>query len=299
MPLQNQLHVDQLLSNVSVRYSNSEYVAMKVFPEVGVKKDSDLFRIYDRDFRTPDTIKANKGVANDYYWEVSTATYRLEDHALKDYVSDDDQDNYDLADLRSDTVEELSDVILRRLERSVADLFTTTNWSLNVTLAAAWSSNTVTTNPIPTVDTGATEIIQNSGRGPNFGVTSRTGFINAKNHTSVLDRTKYTSAEMTKELLAGLFDLEELHVATAVYDTAAKGLGPSITSIWGDNMFLGYKPSRPGPKTPSCGYIFRKNVPMVRRWHDDERNAEAIEVRMKYQARPVATLSGFLITGVQ
>ena len=32
MPLKNQLHVDQLLSNVSVKYSNAEYIADKVFP---------------------------------------------------------------------------------------------------------------------------------------------------------------------------------------------------------------------------------------------------------------------------
>lgn len=301
MPFRNQVHVDALLSNISIKYRNTELVAMQVFPEVPVKKDSDLFRVYDRDFRIPETARANKSVANQHFWEVSNSTYNLEDHALKDYVSDDDADNYDMADLRADTVEELSDKLLMRLEKSVADLFTTTNWSLNVSLAAAndWAAaNTTVSDPVPYFDTGATTIIRNGGIKPNFAIMPRAAFVGAKNHISVLDRVKYTSGEVTKNIIAGLLDVQELLVPAAGYDTAPKGLGPSITSIWGDIAFIGYKPESAGPKRASAGYIFRKNVPMVRRWMDDERNAEAIEVRMKYQARVVASLCGFLIKDV-
>jgi len=300
MPLKNQLHVDQLLSQISVKYMNSDYIADKIFPTVSVRKDSDLFRIYDRDFGIPDTQRANKGVANQWYFEVSTASYILQDHAIKDYISDDDIDNYDIADLRADTVEELTDVIMRQQERTVCDLFTTTNWSLNVSLAAAnaWNLSTQVSNPIPIVDTGATEILENSGQKANYMVLNREAFTAVKNHTSVLDRTKYTTAAMTEEIMAGLFDVPEFMVSTAVRDESQKGVGPSITAMWGDVAFLGYKPARPGPKAPSAGYIFRKDVPMVRRWRDEERNAEAIEVRNKYQARIVASLSGFLIKDV-
>lgn len=301
MPFANQIHVDQLLSNVSVKYRNTNLIAMSVFPEVPVKKDSDLFRVYDRDFRLPETRKANKAAANQWFFEVSTSTYVLEDHALKDFVSEDDQDNYDLADLRADTVEELSDKILLRLEKSVADLFTTTNWSLNVSLAAAadWAAqNTTTSDPVAVFDTGATTIIRNSGISPNFAIMPRNAFVGAKNHISVLDRVKYTSGKVTKEILAGLIDVQELLTPNAAYDSSPKGGTASIGSIWGDICFMGYKPDRAGPKAPSSGYIFRKNVPMVRRWQDEEVNAEAIEVRMKYQARVVASLTGFLIKDV-
>ena len=181
-----------MLFRSSVRYANQDYIAMNVFPMVPVKKDSDLYRIYTRNWRIPETKRANKGLANEHQFEVSTASYVLEKHALKDYISDDDVDNYDLADLRADTVEELTDVILRRLEKSVADLFTTTNWSLNVSLAAAnaWNANTTVSNPIPIMDTAATTIIQNSGYKPNYGFLGRDGFIADKNHVSVLDRVK-------------------------------------------------------------------------------------------------------------
>jgi hypothetical protein len=296
-PMQNQIHVDTLLSNLSVKYRNADYIAMDVFPEMPVKKSSDLFRVYERNFRLPETNRANRGVAREHDFNVSTATYNLERHGLKMYISDSDADNYDLADLRAEATEELTDVILRRLEKSVADLFTTTNWSLNVSLAAGaeFTANTTTSNPIPVFDTGATTVIQNSGKKPNFGILPRDAFVACKNHVSVLDRTKYTSADMTDKMLAALFDLEKLLVPLSVIDTAAEGQAASISPLYNDIAFLGFKEGSPGPLKASAGYIFRKAVPLVKRWREEERASDAVEVNMEYQARIVASLSGYLI----
>lgn len=297
MPLKSTLHVDQLLSNVSVKYKSGDLIAEKVFPFVPVKKDSDLYRIYTRNIRVPETKRADKGLAREWKFEVTTSSYSLEKHALKDYVGDDEADNYDMSDLRADVTEELTDAILRRMEKSVADLFTSSNWSLNVSLAsgAEFSANTTTSNPIPIFDTAQTTVINNSGFQPNFGILPRDGFVACKNHVSVLDRVKYTSSEMTPAMLAGLFDLKELLIANGSYDTAAEGVTSSISQFFADIAFVGYKPERAGPKMPSSGYIFMKDAPAVKRWRVDEREAEAIEVTKKYQAKVVASLSGYLI----
>lgn len=300
MPLRSQQHVDQLLSNVSIKYAPSGLIAMSVFPEVPVKKDSDLYRIYTRNFRIPETKRANKGVAREHGFEVTTNSYNLEYHALKDYVSDNDAQNYDVSDLRADTTEELTEKILLRLEKTVADLFTTTNWSLNVSLAAAnaFNANTTVSNPIPVFDTAATTILNNGGFKPNYGIIPRDAFVAIKNHVSILDRTKYTSSDMTPEMLKGLFDLDDILIANGAYDTAAQGVASSISQIWGDSCFVGYKPDRASPLKPSSGYVFRRNTPMVKRWRVEERESEAIEVQMKYQAKVVASLSGYLIKDV-
>lgn len=302
MPFKGQLHVDQLLSNVSVKYQSSEFIAMKLFPEVPVIKDSDKYRIYAPNFRLPQTLKANKGVAQTHYFEVSTGSYILEDHALKDFITDDDIDNFDQQDLRVDTTEELTEVILRRLEKSVLDLMTTTNWSLGTSLAATglWTLDTVQSNPLPVVDTAMSTVLLNSGYTPNFGVISFAGFNAAKNHQSVIDRIKYTqTAVVTEQLLASLFGVSEFYVSKAQLDTSDLGRTSTVAPMLSDKCFFGWKPARPGPKQPSSGYIFRKNVPMVRRWRDDERNAEGVEVRMKYVAKVVASLTGYLINNIE
>lgn len=295
------VHRDVLLSGLSVQYKNDNYIAPEVFPEVSVMKDSDLYRVYERNFRLPETARANKGKARQHSFAVSTAGYVLEEHALKDYVTDRDAQNYDIADLKADTVKTLTDAIYLRREKSVADLFTSTSWSQNVSLAAAgqWSLDTVTSNPIPQMDTAGTVVMENSGFEANIGIVPHRLMIAAKNHMSIIDRIKYTSMDITPAMLAGLFDIKKLLVPKAVVDTAAEGVASTISPIWGDNAFRGYRPDRPSPLAPSCGYIFRNNSkPLVKRWRDEEREAEAIEVGLRYQAKVVASLAGYLIKDV-
>lgn len=298
MPLQQTIHRDKLLSNISVRYKATDLIAERMFPIVPVKKDSDEYRIYERNFKIPETKRANKGLANEHSFDVTYSSYQLERHALKDYISDDDVENYDIGSLRADTTEELTDTILRRMESKVANLFTTTSWSNNVSLSSnqVWTAQTSASNPITFVDTATTTIIQESGFTPNYVMMSRAGFVAAKNHTSILDRTKYTGREMSPQILAGLFGVDEVMVANASYDSNARGVSASVGSIFEDNIaFVGYKPSQASPKKASCGYIFKKNAPLVRRWRVEEREAEAIEVQQKYDAKIVASLSGYLI----
>lgn len=308
MPLKNQLHVDQLLSNISVKYKNANYIASEMFPEVPVKKDSDLYRVYDRDFRLPETIRSNKGVAREASFNVTTSSYILTQHSLKDYVSDRDAENYDISDLRADTVEYLTDKIQLRMEYEVAQLFvnqtstgnTNASWSLAVSLSSAqqWSLDTVTSNPIPQMDTAATVVLENSGQVVNYAMLPHRCLIAAKNHTSVIDRIKYTSADITPAMIAGLFDVPQLLVGKAVYDTAQEGLTSAITPVWGDNVFVGYKPAKASPMAPSAGYIFKNNLPMTKRWRVEERQSEAIEVNVHFQAKVVSSLSGYLLKDV-
>ncbi|RJP50515.1 MAG: hypothetical protein C4586_05890 [Anaerolineaceae bacterium] len=291
------VHVDQLLSGISIKYRNTNFVAMEVFPELQVAKDSDKYRIYDRNFRLPETARANKAEAREHSFAVSTGTYTLEEHALVDYITDRDKSNYDLSDLRADTTEELTDKILQRMEKSVADLFTSTSWSQNVSLSAAqqWSSDTTTSNPIPQMDTAGTVVMENSGYEKNIGIIPHRAMIAAKNHTSIIDRIKYTSVDITPAMLAGLFDLPKLLVPKAVIDTAAEGVASSISPLWGDNVFVGYRAERAGPLKPSAGYVFRSNKALVKSWREEKRSADAIEVGMLYQAKVVASLAGYLI----
>ncbi len=299
MPQISQLHVDKLLSNVSVKYKNMEYIADQVFATVPVKTDSDKYRVYARNFKIPHTDRAPKAAAREHGFDVSNSSYLLTEHALKSYVGDEEADNYDIADLRADTVEELTDTIMRMKEKKLADLMTTTSWSLGVSLAAAnaWTANTTVSDPIPLMDTASTTIINNSGMKPNMAVVPRAAFVSAKNHISVLDRVKYTSREMTPAMLAGLFDLESVLVPVSAYDSADDGVAESIAAIF-THVFVGYKPASAGPLKPAAGYFFEKTLPRVRRWRDEERKAEAIEVQIKFQPKVVASLTGYLIKGV-
>src|SRR3990167_7757354 len=258
MPLINQVHVDILLSNISIKHTNESYVAMEIFPEVAVKKTSDLYRVYQRNFRLPHTLRADGAEAQEHSFDVSTASYLLERHSLKDHVSDTKAQNYDMADLRAETTEELTDVILRRMENSAATLITTTSWSQNLSLAAtaAWNATT-TLDPITHTDTGTTTIVNNSGKQPNIIAMGLGAWQALKNNAQILDRVKHTSAEVTEAMLAALIGVDKLVVSKQSQDTSALGAAESISAMWNDAVLLAYRADRPGPLKPSAGYIFR------------------------------------------
>lgn len=299
MPLINQIHVDSLLSNVSLKHKVSGFIAMDLFPEVSVKKSSDLYRVYQRNFRIPETKRAAKAEARQHSFDVSTATYVLERHALKDFVSDTEAENYDLADLRAEVTEELTEKILMRLEKSVADMFTTTSWSQNVSLAATacWNATT-TVDPVSHFDTGTALIVLNAGVKPNVAAMGLPQFQAFKNNFQVLDRIKYTSKELGPDIAGALIGVDKMLIATASNDTAALGASDSVAAIWGDFAVLAHAPKAPGPLKPSAGYIFRRSLPMVKRWRVEERESECVEVNMEYQAKVVSSLAGFMINNV-
>jgi hypothetical protein len=299
MPFKNQLHVDQQLSNVSIKYTNKSLIANEIFPTVPVKKDSDLYRVYDRNFKLPETIRASSGEARQWDFEVSTASYVLKQHSLKAFVSDRDAENYDLTSLMADQTENLTDTILLRQEKDVADLMTSTSWSQNASLTAAqqWDGTT-TANPITMVDTATGVVLENSGQVANVCLLPWRVLMAAKNNTQVIDRIKYTSSDITPSMIAGLFDKEKLLVPKAVIDSAALGVAASIAPLFSDNALIAHVADSPGPLKPSAGYIFKNALPMVKRWRVEERQSECVEVNLHYSAKVVASLSGYLLKDI-
>jgi hypothetical protein len=297
MPLRGQLHVDQLLSNISIKHRNENYNAFNIFPEVAVKKSSDLYRVYNRDFRIPETKRAHKAESREHTFYVSSASYVCDKHGLKDLVSDADADNYDISDLRAETVQELTNKVLLRLERTVALLFTTTSFTQMMSCAANsnWA-DTSTVNPIAHFDTGSVQIVANSGMMPNYVLFGHDSWNGFKNNANVLDRIKYTSKDIDQNIAAGLIGVKDVYMSYTVEDSAVQdATATSIAGLWADKAFLGYKPPSPGLLQPSVGYIFRRNIPMVKRWRVEEREGEMIEVNMEYAAKIVSSFCGFLI----
>ena len=299
MPNINSVRVDKLLGNLSAKYRNADLIADKIFPMVPVKKNSDVYRIYERNFRVPETNRAIGAESKLHDFNVSTGSYVLEKHGLKDFIADDLKDNYDVGDLNADTVEELTDSILRRLEVSTLSLFTETSWSQNTSLTAAlgWEVNTITSNPILPVDTATSQVLLNSGQKANVGLMPHNALEVTKNHQSILDRVKHTSAEVTEKMLASLFGLDDLMISRAGRDTGAEGATVAVSYIMGGNFWCGHR-ARPSLKSQGAGFIFRKNMPLVKRWREESRESDAIEVNMQYQAKIVSSLSGYLIKNI-
>jgi hypothetical protein len=302
-PLRSSLHVDQLLSNIAVKYENKNFVHDKLFPAVAVKKQSDLYRTYDRNWVIPDTSRAMGGLAKEHVFGVGTASYNLQNEALKSYIPDAAQENYDITDLKADVTMDLVEKVNMKMEQDCAAHFqTTTSWSLNASLAGDEFWVTTTSKPIADFDTAASAILGNSGQNPNIALVPQNVYVALKNNSSIADRVKYTSKEMTPAIISGLLGVDELLVASARYDSGLYGASAAsgaISNIWGTNFaWLGTRPASPGFYALSSGYRFHRPKPMIKSWRDEEREATAVEVGAEYQFKIVASLSGYLINAV-
>lgn len=295
--------ISKPLTNLSVHYKNAEYIADMVLPQVPVKQESDLYWAYTSDFRLPETARANGALANMATWDASTNAYYLEEHSLKDVITDRDYENYDSAlVVEKHTTEYLIDKLMMRKEyRTHQLLFTTTTFSNNATLTSAtsWKYHTTTSAPIQNVLSATGYVVQYAGKRPNKGVMSWNVFAALKENPNVYGRIQYVEkAIVTEQILASLFDIQQLHVGTATYDSAKEGETESQGAIWGDDFLLGYfgQPRIRDANAainlykPTYGSPFK-----VKKWREEDVEGNYIEVQSFYAPKAVATSAAYLI----
>lgn len=307
MPLSSQIYVDKPLSNISSAYKSERLIADILAPRVPVMQDTGLYFVYTKDsLQVPVTARANGAAANMDTFYMSTSTYRLQQHALKDIVTDRDRANADPAiRLEADVAEFLTEKILLRKEVDLANLCgTAANWANQTSLTStfAWSANTTLSNPIAFVDSASSVIAQQSGMVPNTVVLDDRTFRAAKEHTMITDRIKYTSPDsVTDVMLAKLFNVDRVLVAGGIQNTGQELVITTTAQsfIWTDMAFVAYISPQPALKRPSALYQFTKNEfgnPFkVKKWREEELEGDMIEVSTMYQHNVVASDAAYLI----
>lgn len=304
---QGSIHVSRPLTNLSVDYKNMEYIADAILPQVPVQNESDVYYVYGADFRLPETLRANKAYANMSTWEASTGSYSLEEHSQKDVISDRDYNNAD-SELQIEryTMERLIDKILLRKEYETQKLlFTTTTFSNNTTLttATSWKYNTTTSAPIQNMLSATSYIVQNSGKKANKAIMSIAVRDALKENPNVYGRIQYTQrAILTEELLASIFDLEQVLVGSAVYDTAKEGDTSSNSGIWGDDCLVGYFKAVSLKDATAAVNLFQRSFGSpyrVKKWRDEAIEGNYIEVQSMYKPKAIATTCGYLFKSVK
>lgn len=271
MPTKGQAHIDKALTNISVAYMQEEsnFIADKVFPIIPVKKQSDVYFVYNKGdfFRDEARVRAgaSESVGGDYGVEASDPYY-CKVHAFHKDVTEQDRANYDdPLDADQDATDFVTQKMLIRREVVWAEKFFRPGvWSTEIQGVAAEPEagqvlqfDQVGSDPIGVVSQQIVEMAGNTGFKPNTIVMSPAVFYALKNHEDILDRIKYTQKGIvTADLLATLFEVENVYVAWAVVNTANQGAEDDISYVMGKHMLLCYVNPRPAIKKPSAGYIF-------------------------------------------
>lgn len=299
-------HFDQALTNLSVAYRNQALMADRVFPAVGVDKQSDKYFVHGKqNFDVRDDRRSAGSEARESRWALSDDSFFCEGHALKDYVARETQANQDIPlDLLADTTEVLTDqILLNREDALVTALVAGMTGASVVDLAAVkWDADA--NNPIKKVRAEKENVAKRVGVMPNVLLLSQPVFTAVRQNSTVVNLiTGAQSAEqalVSAAQLAGLLELDEVLVAAGVKNTANPLQAASLDWIWGKRALLFYRPPNPGRKTLSLGYTFRWNRALqamgvaggaggqgVERYYWQPRKADVVEVHDYYDLKIV------------
>ncbi len=308
MPEISQVHVDVALTNLSVAYRNPAFVADRLAPVIHVRKQSDKYFVYDPEreaFRTSDDRRAPGAEANEVDFALSADSYACEDHALTAVIPDEERDNADpplQPDI--DRTEFLTDKIGLNKEIELAALLTDANLiTQNETLTGEdqWS-DFANSDPVEAVQSRKADILQAVQVLPNALVLPYEVYAKVRLHPQVVDRAKFVTAGLVgPDLLAQIFDVEQVLVPRALRNEAAPGQPASMSYIWGKDALLAFIPPRPALKQVALAYTFQwsaapggLNGLSVERWREDRRKADMIRVQRYYDQKLIAPQAAFL-----
>lgn len=316
-PTPSDVHVDRTLTNLSVAYAQdaSKFVHAQVFPEVPSAKQSDLYRIYDKETwhrilaekRAPGTESAGGG------YKLSTTPFYCERYALHDDVDDPTLANADdeLAPIEDSTLYVTENMLMRREFDWASQFFVNGAWGANqlqgVAAAPAGGQflqwDQAGSTPVQDVDAQSAAIASLTGRKPNTAVCTLPVFNALKNNSDVRDRFKFTSGgSVTRDMLAGLFEVDRFLVAESVTNTALEGAADATDFILGKHFLLAHVAPRPGLRTPSAGYTFTwtgltgsaNNGTRIKRFRMEELESDRIEIDAAYDFKKVGEDLAFL-----
>jgi hypothetical protein len=284
--------------------SDSNYVADTVFPEVQVSKRSGFYYVYDKSKYEPvNDVRAPGTRAKLVDYGLSTASYGpLNDHALEHFIDDDEMDEApNPISPFNDASENLTERILLNKEIDAASKLTNTaviTQNLAMTGTQRWDDY-ANSDPIADAKTAQTTIKAAFMKKPNTVLITYEVWLKLIEHPMVLDRIKWSErGVVTKELIAQLFEVENVIIADAQKQTSIQGQTTTIGYVWGKRVIFMYINSKPGIKTASAGYTLSKGGRVAERWDDRTVKGQFTRVSHYYQQYMMAAEAVYLYNTV-
>ncbi len=318
-PTPGDVHVNRPLTNISVAFMQDAagFVADRVFPNIPVAKQSDLYYIMDRTFwnrsemekRAPGT--ESKGIG----WEVSTDPYFAHVYALHHDIEDERRANADSVFSLDEEATDLlsSQAMLKRETLFASTYFQTGIWTTELQGVPGvpaggqfrqWDDDAST--PIEDIRAARTTAKLVTGMRPNTMVMGVQVWDALMDHPDIMDRLKYgqtpgSPADVDLSDLVALFKIPRIFVMDAIENAAAEGAAEANAFIGGKHALLVWVPPRPGLRVASAGYTFSWNGFLaagnmgqrIRKFRREALNSDRIEIEMAFDQKLISADLGF------
>lgn len=259
--------VDKQLSNISLAYTNDNYIHDKILPLVpNLKEESGKIGTFGNEhLRVYESVKTGLFDESSHrieYKQTNTTGYQIDYFDMDAYVPDrlknQLQKPFDAKRDALDTLEEARNVLMEDgLATALADATVLTNTS---TPSALWDDQ-VNSDPLLDIETACEAIRAATGRRPNKSWTNSSVISKLQTHPQFIDKVRGINVTLSKQQVVGIImdfcGLKELHVGSAIKITSKEGQATETKgNIWQDDFGLYYAPDRASLRTPAFGYRF-------------------------------------------
>lgn len=317
------VHVNRPLTNISVAFDPDleGYIAHRAFPIIDVDSQSDSYWTFDRSYFLRDEVaeRAPLTESRGGGFEQGLATYFAKRHSVHMDVPDETRANEDV--ITGDTSATnwvTGQMWLHREVTFAAKAMVTGVWTTDVTGVAGVPAgaqvkqwNDAAATPIADIAKWSTVMQTSTGRRGKKLILGRQVWDALKNHPTIIDLIKYgqtpgSAAMVTKQAVAGLFEVEEILVMEAIANTAKEGATPVYSFIGGKSALLVNTPAVPARRTASAGYTFNwsrligagTNGIRIKKFRMEQLSADRVEGDMAYDQKIVSPELGVFFATV-
>ena len=263
------------LTAIAIGYRNSTLIADEVLPRIVVGKQDFKYLQYNLadGFTVPDTKVGRKGRVNEMEFSATELTASTEDFGLEDPIPQDDIDNAPVNyDPLGRATEGISDLILLDREVRVSSVVfnAATYGASNKTVLSGTSqfSDFTNSDPIGIIQTALDGVVMR----PNVMTIGRPAFSVLCRHPKLCKAIFGNNTDagiITRQQLAGLFDLEEVLVGEAWLNNAKRGQTTALARVWGKHIALMFRDKNVSTRgRMSFGYTPQFGNRMAGAWED-------------------------------
>lgn len=306
-PTASQVHVDQALTTFSLAYQNQLLVADDVAPVITVPNKSGKYYTFGVETRDAvSDLRAADGTYNRVQHALSTDTYSCDDRGLEEPIDDSTLANADeQVNPLEDATNLVTELVKLNTERRIAALVSGSAWSQSTAVAAAdrWDGND--SDPLKQIQADRDALVAAGGMVPNRLLLGNAVWAQLKYHPILRKLFESTGTTPSAERLADYFEVEQVVIGRAVYNTSKQGKTSSMAAIWGKIAFLYYfPPAAPGLRTPTAlaQFSWTKDTngarQVIERYHDDRARSEIVRNRIHQDEKVCALAFAALRTTV-
>lgn len=316
LPTRSDVHISEPLTNMAIAwFQDNPGIASQVFPLLPVTKSIDAYHVWDLDdllrrvakVRAPGTPSVGAG------FRISNTSYRTHKYSLH---TDIPWDTLDEADAALNLEGNLALALMKNVTMEFEAVWAAANFATGI-----WATDQVGAVDFTKWDAGGSTPIVDM-RGAIRLVQKRTGFkpntitFGADvwdvivDHASFVDRVKATGSDapavITRELVAGILEVDRVLVAEMVESTSVEGAATPTTDFIVDSeaVLITYAAASPSTMLPSAGYTFARTgrtVPngsgvSVNRFDIDANEATRVEAQGEWDTKVTAPELGLFMS---